>query len=139
YRTRPVDYLATLALYRRAALEAASGYDPRLSSDEDFELGLRFRARGLEMRSLDALSSRHWSAPRPSFAELGRRWRSGLCYGQGQVLRLYLGRPGFGALLRRQSLYVATLGMWGLGIVALLAGPIAGSWRPLEWWSLLVL
>lgn len=116
---RRVEYLATLALYRRDALLAAGGYDPRLSSEEDFELGLRFARLGLELRSLGRLAARHWSGPRPSFAELGRRWRSGLCFGQGQVLRLYAGRPGFARLLRRQGLYLATLAVWAVTLAAL--------------------
>ena len=112
---REVDYLATLALYRREALAQAGGYDARLHSEEDFELGLRLKRSGWRMRSLGRLAGRHWSAPRPSFAELYRRWRTGLCFGQGEVLRLYLGRPGFGALLKRQWLYLGALAMWTLG------------------------
>jgi glycosyltransferase involved in cell wall biosynthesis len=136
---RRTAFMTTPAWYRRAALLEVGGYDPRLSSEEDFELGLRFARRGLELRSLGLRAGRHWSAPRPSFAELGRRWSSGLCFGQGQVLRLYLGRPGFGALLRRQSLYLVTLAMWGLGLAALAAALIAGQWRALGGWMLLVL
>jgi len=131
---RPTDYLATLALYRREALLEAGGYDPRLTSEEDFELGLRFRRLGCELRSLGMRAARHWSAPRPSVAELGRRWRTGLCFGQGQVLRLYLGRPGFGVLLRRQALYLATLALWALGIIALAVALGAGDPRPLVAW-----
>ncbi|MEO5616985.1 MAG: glycosyltransferase, partial [Candidatus Eisenbacteria bacterium] len=130
-----VDYLAALSFYRRDALEAAGGYDPRLHSDEDFELGLRFRHLGLEMRSLGRLAARHWSAPRPSFRELSRRWRTGICFGQGEVLRLYLGRPGFRTLLLRQQLYVAALGMWLLGLAAFVAGAIGGDWRMLGVWA----
>src|SRR5262245_21919415 len=99
-RERRVAYLATLAFYRRGALIEAGGYDARLSSEEDFELGLRLGWLGLELRSLGLLAARHWSAPRPSFREVGRRWRTGLCFGQGQVLRLYLGKQGLGTLLR---------------------------------------
>ena len=138
YRTgdadRPVDYLAALAFYRRDALAACGGYDPRLNSDEDFELGLRLRQRGFELRSLGMLAGRHWSAPRPSFSELGRRWRTGICFGQGQVLRLYLGRPGLVPLLLRQRLYFAALGLWGLGVLSLL-GALAGfGARPFLAW-----
>ena len=136
---RHTGYMATLAFYRREALIRAGGYDPRLSSEEDFELGLRLRSLGIELRSLGLRAARHWSAPRPSFAELARRWRSGLCFGQGQVLRLYLGRPGFGALLRRQSLYLATLAMWALGLAALGLGLARGSARPVAAWALLPL
>jgi hypothetical protein len=118
-RDRPVDYYGNVAFYRREALRAAGGYDVRLSSDEDFELGMRLRWLGFELRSLGMRAGRHWSAPRPSFPELSRRWRTGLCFGQGQVLRLYLGRRGFGTLLMRQRLYVVTLGLWALGLIAL--------------------
>ena len=131
---REVPYLATLALYRRAALADAGGYDPRLRSEEDFELGLRLKAQGWKLRSLPMFCARHWSAPRPSFAELGRRWSTGLCFGQGQVLRLYLGRPGFSALLRRQALYLATLTLWTLGVVALIVSLTRAAAAPLIAW-----
>lgn len=111
-RERGVGYLATLALYRRDALIAAGGYEARLNSEEDFELGMRIAGLGLALRSLGMRAARHWSAPRPSFRELGRRWSTGLCFGQGQVLRLYLGRPGLGTLLLRQWLFFAALAMW---------------------------
>ena len=136
---RAVDYLATFALYRRAALLDAGGYDPRLSSEEDFELGMRLRSRGWELRTLAPVAARHWSAPRPSFAELSRRWSTGLCFGQGQVLRLYLGRRGFAPLLRRQMHYVATLLMWALGVAALGGTLARSSPAPLIAWLTLPL
>jgi hypothetical protein len=136
---RPVEYLAALAFYRRAALLAVGGYDVRLNSDEDFELGLRLRQRGFAMRSLGRLAARHWSAPRPSFPELGRRWRTGICFGTGQVLRLYAGRPGFATLLRRQWLYLATLGMWALGLLAAIASLVTREPRALAAWTVLPL
>ncbi len=125
-RDRDMVYLAALALYRREALEQAGGYDPRLNSDEDFELGLRCRWAGWRLHALTRLGGRHWSAPRPSFPELERRWRTGLVLGRGQVLRLYLGRRGFARLVLHQALYLATLGLWALGLAAL-AGSLA--WR----------
>lgn len=126
---RAVDYLTTPALYRRAALVAVGGYDVRLSSEEDFELGMRLRRAGHELRVLGQPCGRHWSGPRPSFRELARRWRSGLCFGQGQVLRIYAGRPGFGVLLRRQWLYLAALGLWTLDLAALATGLATGDGR----------
>jgi glycosyl transferase family 2 len=138
-RDRPVDYLAAVAFYRRSALEAVGGYDERLNSDEDFELGLRLRQRGLAMRSLGMLAARHWSAPRPNVRELARRWRTGICFGQGQVLRLYLGRRGFGVLLKRQWLFVAALGMWALGVAATVAAALAREPRWVALWALIPL
>jgi glycosyltransferase involved in cell wall biosynthesis len=128
-------YTATLSLYRRDALERVGRYDARLQSEEDFELGLRLARAGFRMRALAPLAARHWSAPRPSFAEVGRRWRTGLCFGPGQALRLYLGRPGFGALVRRNGHYVAMLLLW---LAAPLAWLVAGS-RGLAAWALLPL
>jgi GT2 family glycosyltransferase len=130
----PSDYLATLALYRRDALQSAGGYDARLNSEEDYELGMRLTALGYELRALPPLAAKHWSGPRPSFAELGRRWGAGLCFGQGQVLRVYLGRRGFARLLRRNALYLGTLGLWSLGLLA--TGIAIGrgqAWPLLAW------
>jgi hypothetical protein len=84
-------------------------------------------------------AGRHWSAPRPSFRELSRRWRTGLCFGQGQVLKLYFGRRGFGTLLRRQWLYVATLGMWALGDLAVVAWLVWGDSALVARWALIPL
>jgi hypothetical protein len=138
-RDRPVDYMAAVAFYRRSALLAVGGYDQRLHSDEDFELGLRLRQRGFAMRSLGMLAARHWSAPRPNLPELVRRWQTGICFGQGQVLRLYLGRRGFGALLRRQWLYLAALGLWTLGLVAAAASLRANDARAVAAWAVIPL
>jgi glycosyltransferase involved in cell wall biosynthesis len=132
---RPVPYLATLALYRRDALLEVGGYDARLDSEEDYELGMRFAAAGLELRSLPGPAARHWSGPRPSFAELTRRWRAGLCFGMGQALRLYWGRPGFVELLVRQRLYLAMLGLWTIGAVGLFAALATRDWRPFLGWA----
>jgi hypothetical protein len=137
-RDRAVGYFGNVAFYRREALVAAGGYDVRLSSDEDFELGMRLRWLGFELRSLGMRAGRHWSAPRPSFPELSRRWRTGLCFGQGQVLRLYLGRRGFGTLLGRQWLYIATLGIWSLGLAALAAWLVSGDPGLLARWGVFV-
>ena len=136
-RDHAVGFLANVALYRRAALEAAGGYDEWLHSDEDFELGMKLGFLGLEMRVLGMRAGRHWSAPRPSFPELSRRWRTGLCFGQGEVLRLYWGRRGMGTLLRRQWLYLATLGLWVLGVLALAVALFSARPRALLWWAAL--
>lgn len=138
-RERAVEFVTTPVFYRRAALLEAGGYDPRLRSDEDFELGLRLGRLGLELRSLGRLAGRHWSAPRPSFAELGRRWSSGLCFGAGQALRLYRGRPGFLRLLRRHALYLATIAMWLLGAMALSVALLGGGTAWLGRWAWLPL
>ncbi len=134
-RDADANYTATLSLYRRDALERVGGYDARLNSEEDFELGLRLRRAGFRLRTLAPLAARHWSAPRPSFSEYGRRWRAGLCFGPGQALRLYAGRPGFDALAKRNAHYVAMLALW---LAAPAAWGVAGV-RGLCAWALLPL
>jgi glycosyltransferase involved in cell wall biosynthesis len=127
------SYTATLSFYRRDALAHVGGYESRLQSEEDFELGLRLRHAGFAMRTLAPLAAKHWSAPRPSFGEVGRRWRTGLCFGPGQALRFYAGHAGFTALALRNAHYFATLALW-------LAGPIALAWggpRALAIWTLI--
>ncbi|MEQ1834565.1 MAG: glycosyltransferase [Candidatus Eisenbacteria bacterium] len=124
------DYTATLSLYRRSALAHVGGYDARLNSEEDFELGLRLRAAGFRMRALAPLAAKHWSAPRPSFSEYGRRWRTGLCFGSGQALRFYLGRAGAPELLRRNAHYFAVL---ALAAAAPLAYACGGRGALLAW------
>ena len=132
-RDHDAAYTATFSFYRRAALERVGGYEPRLQSEEDFELGLRLRRAGFRLRTLDTLAARHWSAPRPSFGEIGRRWRTGLCFGPGQALRLYLGRPGLEALVRRNAHYLVVLALW----VAAPAALAVGGGRALAAWALL--
>jgi hypothetical protein len=128
-------YITMPALYCRAALAKAGGYEPRLNSEEDFELGLRLRQQGFRLKSLAGRAARHWSAPRPSFSEIGRRWSTGLCFGGGQVLRLYLGRDGLAAHLRRQAHYFGTLALW---LAAIPAFALFGA-RGLGFWVLVPL
>ena len=132
-------YTAGLSFYRRDALAHVHGYEARLQSEEDFELGLRLRQAGFPLRTLAPLAAKHWSGPRPSFAEVGRRWRTGLCFGPGQALRLYTGRPGFGELARRNAHYFATLALWLAAPAALAAGsaPALAGWA-LVWLALFV-
>lgn len=116
-------------LCRRAAFEAAGGFDPALPSEEDFELCLRLRQRGSVLWASPELAGTHHCEPRPTLAELRRRWRSGLFAGQGVAVRKYWGRAGFGEILTRQRLFVVALAFWAAGLVSLgaaLAGrPVA--------------
>jgi len=135
-----VQYTATLSFYRRDALAHVGGYESRLQSEEDFELGLRLRQAGYPLRTLAPLAAKHWSAPRPSFSEVGRRWRTGLCFGPGQALRLYLGRSGFMALAVRNAHYFATLALWLAAPVAIaMGGALALAAWAIVWLALFAL
>jgi hypothetical protein len=130
---RQVELLTTPALYRRASLLAVGGYDARLNAEEDFELGLRLAHSGHWLRLLRGPAGRHWNEPRPSIAELERRWSTGLAFGPGQALRLYLGRPGFTRLLDRQRLPLSALALWLFGVFALVQAA-SGDDTPLLLW-----
>jgi len=136
---RDIELLTTPVLYRRDALLGVGGYDSRLAAEEDFELGLRLIAAGWTLRVLPGPAARHWNGPRPSVAELRRRWAHGLVFGPGQALRLYLGRRGFARLLWRQRLMLATLAFWTWGAAAGVAAALGAGTFALSAWSLSLL
>ena len=130
---RDIELLTTPALYRRSTLLAVGGYDARLNAEEDFELGMRLADAGHRLRLLRGPAGRHCNEPRPSLAELERRWSTGLAFGPGQALRLDLGRPGFSRLLERQRLPLAALALWTFGVWALFLA-VSGDDTPLLLW-----
>ena len=130
----PVTVLGALWVCRRSAFEEVGRFDPDLPSEEDYELSLRLRLAGYTLWAEPRLAGYHDCAPRPSFGELARRWRSGLYAGQGLALRKYWGRPGFGELVSRQKFFLAALLAWAIGLVALGAA-LAGKPWPLFAWS----
>ena len=129
----PAAYLAQLWLCRRAAFEQAGGFDPRLPSEEDFELGLRLRERGWALHAEPALAGVHHCAARPTLAELRRRWGNGMYTGQGLALRHAWGTARFAPLLARQTLYLAALAGVAAGLGALLWALAGRAW-PLTLW-----
>lgn len=130
---REIGMLTTPALYRRSMLLEVGGYDARLNAEEDFELGLRVAQAGHRLRLLRGPAGRHFNEPRPSLAELARRWSTGLAFGPGQALRLYFGRPGFSQLLERQKLPLSALALWTFGVFALIQAA-GGDQTPLLLW-----
>jgi len=144
-RGGPVDMLAAAWIVRRSAFESECGFDPRLPAEEDVELCLRLADAGGRIVALDTLAAYHDCTPRPSLAEIRRRWSSGLFAGQGILLRQSWGTPAFGRHLVRQRLYLGTLAFALLGIpLALLIpfepAPFAtwlvialGTWATMAW------
>jgi hypothetical protein len=130
------EVLALAWLCRRACFEAAGGFDPALPSEEDFELCLRLRQGGSTLWVSPELAGFHDCAPRPTLAELERRWRSGLFAGQGLALKKYWGRAGFAELLARQRLFLGALLFGAAGLVTLGAA-LAGRPAPFVVWAVL--
>ena len=85
---RDSDFLAGLAFYRRDALESIGGYEPRLNSEEDFELGLRLH-RGVDWDQLLALGEARGLRPMVDGweAQLAPFLQHGLLVRDGPVLR----------------------------------------------------
>jgi hypothetical protein len=117
----PVEMVAAAWIARRDAFVAVGGFDPRLPAEEDVELCLRLAARGGRVVALDERAAYHDCAPRPSLAEIRRRFARGLFSGQGLLLRYSWGTPLFARHLWRQRLYLACVAYAGLGVAVALA------------------
>jgi cellulose synthase/poly-beta-1,6-N-acetylglucosamine synthase-like glycosyltransferase len=137
-----VPYLAQAWLCRRVAFENVGGFDARLPAEEDFELGARLRRNGWLLEAEPDLAGVHQCAPRPSLAELKRRWKNGMFAGPGLALRHARGTPVFGELLARQWLHLGTLAFALFGLLALVLAPlyfVLWLWVLLLAWGLLAL
>jgi cellulose synthase/poly-beta-1,6-N-acetylglucosamine synthase-like glycosyltransferase len=132
-----VEMHAAAGIARRSAFEAGGGFDPRLPAEEDMELCLRLAQAGGRIVALDTRAAYHDCAPRPSLAEIERRFRGGLFAGQGLLLRHSWGTPQFARHLARQRLYLATLAYALLGAALFLVALVAPNvWRLFTFWTL---
>ena len=121
----PVDTVFP-GTFRRAALEAAGGFDETLAANEDYELNLRLRAAGGTVWFAPELVADY--RPRGGFAALARQY-----WGYGRWKRAVLGRHP-GSLRARQlappllllALLASALAACG-GLLAL-AGVVPGAW-----------
>ncbi|MBI5837836.1 MAG: glycosyltransferase family 2 protein [Candidatus Eisenbacteria bacterium] len=115
---RAARMLAALAMYRASALESAGGFVPWLESEEDADIGLRITRAGSRLAVISP-GGVHVSGPRGGLRETFRRYRAGLYFGQGRVLRLRWGGALFAATVARQAPYLGVLGLWlGAGVAA---------------------
>ena len=121
----PVDTVFP-GTFRRAALEAAGGFDETLAANEDYEVNLRLRAAGGTVWFAPELVADY--RPRGGFAALARQY-----WGYGRWKRAVLGRHP-GSLRARQlappllllALLASALAACG-GLLAL-AGVVPGAW-----------
>jgi GT2 family glycosyltransferase len=133
-----VEMLATAWVARRSAFEKVGGFDARLPAEEDMELCVRLAAAGHPVEALDLRAAYHDCPPRPSWAEFGRRWKTGLYAGQGILLRTALGTPHFARHLWRQRLFLASFAAALLGAVLALAALVGvrGASTALGAWAI---
>lgn len=122
-RIGAIDRMNGGGLYRRAAVEQA-GYlsDRNLHGYEEFDLGLRLRARGWSLHRLDRRFVHHFGHAINAYALLLRRWKSGYLRGIGEVLRAAFGQPQWPRLVAE----LPELKLWGivyLWLAAMIALP----------------
>jgi hypothetical protein len=119
-------------LYRREAVEQA-GYlsDRNLHGYEEFDLGVRLRARGWTLHRLDRRFVCHFGHAVNAYALLVRRWKSGYLRGIGELLRAAFGKPQWKQLVQdlpELKLWAAVY-VWVLAMIALpfvTATPVLG-------------
>lgn len=124
-RTGAIDRMNGGGLYRRNAVEQA-GYlsDRNLHGYEEFDLGLRLRARGWSLHRLDRRFVRHFGHAFNAYSLLLRRWKSGYLRGIGELLRAALGKPQWRRLIED----LPELKLWAgvyLWLVAMIVLPFA--------------
>lgn len=93
-RTGPIDRMNGGGLYRRSAIEDVGYFSDRnLHGYEEFDLGVRLRARGWTLERLDIPFVSHYGHTMNAYALLVRRWKSRYLRGVGELLRAALGKP----------------------------------------------
>jgi GT2 family glycosyltransferase len=113
-----VDRLDGGGLYRRRAVEEAGFLSDRnLHAYEEFDLGVRLRARGWKLWRLPVAAVTHYGHDAPPYKLLMRRWRGRYVCGGGELLRGALGESHLKLVLRgvrELRIYAAVLLWWAL-------------------------
>jgi glycosyltransferase involved in cell wall biosynthesis len=122
-------------LYRRTCIEPLGYFTNRnLHAFEEFELGVRLRARGWRLERLAVPAVRHHGPKDTSWALLRRRWSSGYAMGHGELLRQSFGQAHFVPVLLELRVYrvqAFTALVWSL---CLFAGIARGGGT--AWWAI---
>lgn len=113
-----VDRLDGGGVYRRSAIDSAGYFTNRnLHSYEEYELAIRLRSMGWELRRIDLVSVSHFGHKTEAYRLLGKRWRSGYAFGIGELLRSALRERYFYKII----VEVSEIRVYGLVIVWWLA------------------
>jgi glycosyltransferase involved in cell wall biosynthesis len=135
-RTRPLACITGCGLYRVEAI-ADVGYfmNRNLHCFEEYELGVRLRARGWTLRMLPTPCVRHYGHSDSASALLARRWRVRFFHGYGELLRTAWLTPLFPELVKPCLIALTVIGWWS--VLALDA--VAGAIWPVLWYALVPL
>ena len=131
-----VDCLNGGGLYLRSAIDEA-GYlsDRNLHSYEEFDLGVRLRARGWTLIRLEDHAADHYGYTTSTYKLLWHRARTNYILGSGEILRAAIaGRYLTSALTKIPGVRPA-LGVWIYWLAALLAAAFA----PTIAWTIAIL
>jgi glycosyltransferase involved in cell wall biosynthesis len=133
---REVGYLAGGGLYRRAAIEQV-GYlsDRNLHSNEEFDLGVRLRAKGWRLIRLEDRAADHYAHDLGTFQLLLHRIRSDYILGPGEALRAAVDGGYLARVLRELRpirAYGFAIFLWLLTLIVL---AVTHSW----FWSAILL
>ncbi|MFA5607243.1 MAG: glycosyltransferase family 2 protein [Leucobacter sp.] len=116
---------AYLGVFRREALDAVGGYDPGILRGEDWELNLRIRRAGYEVRFDPSLRVTYW--PRSSFSDLFKQFFATGVWRAVLVRRAPASTPwrffAPGALILALVVSLAGLGLLCTGVL-----PWASGW-----------
>jgi len=116
-----VDRLNGGGLYRRAAIESVGYFaDRNLHSYEEFDLGLRLRAKHWSLVRLGEPAVDHYSYLSGGYELLLLRASTGYARGLGELLRISIGQPYIREALRLRALPPSILaGLWLLFLLSI--------------------
>jgi glycosyltransferase involved in cell wall biosynthesis len=139
-KTVEVLSLGGVGLYRRLALDQVGTFNPFVPLREEAELALRLRRSGYKLHRLPDLIATHYSAPRQSLREVGRRLTAGYYSGFGRAL-YYSFKGGLGwQFLRDQGLaFISFVPYVLLGVVGLIWLAFWLRWELLAAWFALTI
>jgi hypothetical protein len=125
----PVERLRDVALWRRATIDEAGGFDVWLPGEDDAELVTRLRLGGARVEALATKAGVRHGVARASVRGWIASLRSGEMSGLGMALRRTWRTLEFGPLLARSRMAIAAF-LWGvigasLAIATMGGGPFA--------------
>jgi glycosyltransferase involved in cell wall biosynthesis len=131
-----VDCLNGGGLYRRSAIEDV-GYisDCNLHSYEEFDLGVRLRAKGWKLVRLEDHAADHYGYRLSTYKLLWYRAKTKYVYGAGEVLRAAIAGNYLGQALVGLPGLRPALGIWIYWLTAVIVSLLA----PTKSWSIAVL
>lgn len=117
-----VDRLDCGGLYRVEAIRSVGHFaDRNLHSFEEYELGVRLRAKGWKLARIEVDAVEHYGHTTQGYHLILNRLRSGYAGGSGEVVRAALGKPHLAHVLRGFPHLRKSLIIWAWWLALFLA------------------